>query len=408
LGREVRRKDPLGAFNFADRRRMRAEAVKLLQRVGARFSPDELVRNLSVAEQQMVEIARALAEDAKVIIMDEPTSALGPEEVSVLFEIVQNLKAQNLAVIFITHRLEEVFRTADRIIVFRDGKRVGGMLLEEATVDKIISLMVGRELDRSAAHNVKSNIGKATDVILEVRHLNRKDELKDINFTLRRGEILGVAGLVGAGRTELARAIFGADPFDSGEILIDGAHINAHSPSAAVKAGLALVPENRQRHGLVLIHPVKNNIALPNLEALSSYGIVNQRSMQSLVVDYIAKLRIRTPSPLQRVLNLSGGNQQKVVVAKWLAKNPKVLIMDEPTRGIDVGAKAEIYAIMNSLAEEGVGIIMISSDMPEILAMSDRILTMNEGRVTSILERTEATQEKIMVLVSSHSSDTLQ
>lgn len=410
LGREVRRTDPLGALNFADRRKMRAEAVSLLQRVGARFSPDELVRNLSVAEQQMVEIARSLAEEAKVIIMDEPTSALGAEEVSVLFEIVENLKAHNLAVIFITHRLEEVFRTADRIIVFRDGKRVGGMSLEEATIDKIISLMVGRQLDRNAAHRIDAHngAGEATDAILEVRHLSRKDELKDISFTLRRGEILGIAGLVGAGRTELARAIFGADPFDSGEVLVDGALINVHSPSAAVQAGLALVPESRQQHGLVLIHAVKNNIALPNLDALSTYGIVKHRAMQGLVEEYIDKLRIRTPSPLQRVLNLSGGNQQKVVVAKWLAMNPKVLIMDEPTRGIDVGAKAEIYAIMNSLAQEGVGIIMISSELPEILAMSDRILTMSEGRVTGILERSEATQEKIMALVSSHSGDPLQ
>jgi ABC-type sugar transport system ATPase subunit len=348
-----------------------------------------------------------LAEEAKVIIMDEPTSALGAEEVSVLFEIVQNLKAQNLAVIFITHRLEEVFRTANRIIVFRDGKRVGEMPLERATIDKIISLMVGRELDRNAAHSVKTN-GKATEVILEVRGLTRKDELKDISFTLRRGEILGIAGLVGAGRTELARAIFGADPFDNGEILVNGTLIGVHSPNSAVKAGLALVPENRQRHGLVLIHSVKNNIALPNLDALSNNGVINQRAMQGMVEEYIDKLRIRTPSPLQRVLNLSGGNQQKVVVAKWLAMNPKVLIMDEPTRGIDVGAKAEIYAIMNSLAQQGVGIIMISSEMPEILAMSDRILTMSEGRVTGILERTEATQEKIMALVSSHLSDPLQ
>jgi ribose transport system ATP-binding protein len=402
LGRELRRKDPLGAVNFADRRTMRAKTVELLQRVGAHFSPDELVRNLSVAEQQMVEIAKALAEEAKVIIMDEPTSALGSEEVAVLFQIIQSLKAQNLAVIFITHRLEEIFRIASQVVVFRDGKRVGVMSLEEATVDKIISLMVGRELDRKAVHRTNTEEGNSQEVILEVRGLSRKGALKDISFDLRRGEILGIAGLIGAGRTELVRAIFGADPIDAGEILVNGRAVNVHSPNSAVKAGLALIPENRQHQGLVLIHSVENNIALPNLDALSSRGVIRQREMHSLVEEYIDILRIRTPSPLQRVLNLSGGNQQKVVLAKWLAMNPKILIMDEPTRGIDVGAKAEIYAIMNNLVQQGVGIIMISSEMPEVLAMSDRILTMSEGRITGLLKRSEATQERIMALVSYH------
>jgi ribose transport system ATP-binding protein len=400
LGRELHRKGLFGAIRFADRRAMRAKTVELLHRVGARFSPDELVRNLSVAEQQMVEIAKALAQDARVIIMDEPTSALGSEEVAILFQIIQSLKAQNLAVIFITHRLEEVFRIANRIVVFRDGKRVGILPLEEATINKVVSLMVGRYLDRKAVHRTGNGDRRTQQVILEVRHLSRKGDLQDINFELRRGEILGVAGLIGAGRTELARAIFGADPVDAGEILIDGHAVNVRSPDSAVKAGIALVPENRQQQGLVLIHSVKRNIALPILDALSRNGIIRQREMQSLVMDYIHRLRIRTPSPLQRAINLSGGNQQKVVLAKWLAMAPKVLIMDEPTRGIDVGAKSEIYAIMNDLAQQGVGVIMISSEMPEILAMSDRILTMREGRLTGMLKRSEATQEKIMALLS--------
>jgi ribose transport system ATP-binding protein len=402
LGRELRRKGPLSAVNFADRGTMRAKTAELLRRVGARFSPDELVRNLSVAEQQMVEIARALAEEAKVIIMDEPTSALGPEEVAILFQIIQSLKAHNLAVIFITHRLEEVFRVADRIVVFRDGKKVGALPLEEATIDKVISMMVGRELDRQAMQKMHAEEHAVKDVILEVRHLSRKGALEDINFTLRRGEILGIAGLIGAGRTELARAVFGADPVDAGEILVNGKPAKIISPNSAVKAGFALVPENRQQQGLVLIHSVSNNIALPKLDALSRNGFVRRRELQGVVREYIDKLRIRTPSPLQRVMNLSGGNQQKVVLAKWLAMKPKVLIMDEPTRGIDVGAKAEIYTIMNALIEQGVGIIMISSEMPEILAMSDRILTMREGRMTGVLNRSEATQEKIMALLSVH------
>lgn len=402
LGREVRRTGPLGALRFADRGTMRARTAELLLRVGARFSPDEIVRNLSVAEQQMVEIAKALAEDAKVIIMDEPTSALGPEEVAVLFRVMQSLREQNLAVIFITHRLEEVFRIADRIVVLRDGKRVGVLPLRKASINKVISLMVGRELDRKAVHRIHTEKSNGREVILEVRHLRRTGRLKDISFKLRRGEILGVAGLIGAGRTELARAIFGADPVDAGEIRINGRAVRVHSPNSAVRAGLALVPENRQQHGLVLIHSVEKNIALPKLEALSLHGIIRRRDMQVLVAEYIDKLRIRTPGPLQRVMNLSGGNQQKVVLAKWLAMAPKVLIMDEPTRGIDVGAKAEIYAIMNDLIRQGVGIIMISSELPEILAMSDRVLTMREGRMTGLLHRSEATQEKIMTLLSYH------
>jgi len=400
LGREVLPHGPLRAVNFADRRAMRAKASELLKRVGARFSPDAIVRNLSVAEQQMVEIAKALSDDAQVIIMDEPTSALGTEEVAILFGIIRSLKEQNLTVIFISHRLEEVFRIADRIVVLRDGKRIGSLPVREATIDKVVSLMVGRVLDRQAVHRTGAAVSRDPQVICEVRHLTRKGALEDISFQLRRGEILGVAGLIGSGRTELARAIFGADPIDSGEIRIDGRPVALASPSHAVRAGLALIPENRQQQGLVLIHTVRSNIALPNLGVLSRGGVVRERAVHKLVGRYIDKLRIRTPGPLQRVMNLSGGNQQKVVLAKWLATNPKVLIMDEPTRGIDVGAKAEIYAIMNDLVQEGVGIIMISSEMPEVLAMSDRILTMREGRMTGLLERSEATQEKIMALLS--------
>jgi ribose transport system ATP-binding protein len=400
LGRELRRKGPLGAVNAADRKTMRAKTANLLRRVGARFSPDAIVGNLSVAEQQMVEIAKALSEDAKIIIMDEPTSALGEEEVSLLFQIIRSLKAQNLAVIFITHRLEEVFRIANRIIVLRDGKRVGGMPVREATIQKVVSMMVGRELDRHAVHRTRHGEGNGRKAVLEVRHLSQKGVLQDISFDLRRGEILGVAGLIGSGRTELARAIFGADPIDAGEIRIDGRAVNVRSPSSAVQAGLALVPENRQQQGLVLIHSIQNNIALPALDAVSRHGIVRTGDMRLLVEKFIRKLRIRTPSPLQRVINLSGGNQQKVVLAKWLAMTPKVLIMDEPTRGIDVGAKAEIYAIMDDLSQQGVGIIMISSELPEVLTMSDRILTMREGRMTGILERSEATEETIMALLS--------
>ncbi len=398
LGREPHGGGPLGRLvRFVDRPRMNKEAAALLARVGARFKPDTLVQDLSVAQQQTVEIAKALAIKARVIIMDEPTSALGEEEVAVLFDIIRSLKAQGIAVIFITHRLEEVFRVADRIIVLRDGRRVGTLPIAEATPEKIIALMVGRALDRSQVHVGHARVGEP---VLEVRGLTRRGVIHDVSFSVHRGEILGVAGLVGAGRTETARAIFGADPVDAGEILIEGKRVTITSPTEAVKHGLALVPESRQLQGLILISSVARNIALPNLDRLSRRSVVSGRRLRQLVTDYVTRLNIRTPSIAQPVNRLSGGNQQKVVVAKWLASQPKVLILDEPTRGIDVGAKAEVYAIMRNLAEQGIGIIMISSEMPEILAMSDRILVMHEGRVAGILNRAEATQELIMAYAS--------
>jgi ABC-type sugar transport system ATPase subunit len=398
LGREPYEKGPGGVMRFVDRQYMRREATKLLERVGARFSVDALVRDLSVAGQQMVEIAKALAEKAEVIIMDEPTSALGEEEVVVLFDIIKSLKEQGLAIIFITHRIEEVFRVTDRIIIFRDGRRVGGMPIGEATTEKIIALMVGRPLEEVFQH---SN-GQKGDVVLEVRGLTRRGVIENVSFALRRGEILGLAGLVGAGRTETVRAIFGADPLDAGEILIDGKRIDISSPEVAVKAGLALVPESRQAQGLMLIHSVERNIAVPNLDWLFPNRIVGLQKTRDLGQQYVDRLNIRTPGLAQKVLFLSGGNQQKVVLAKWLATNPKVLILDEPTRGIDVGAKAEVHGIMNNLALQGIGIIMISSEMPEVLAMSDRIVVMCEGRVSGILDRAEATQERIMAYASGH------
>lgn len=398
LGREPYEKGPGGLMRFVDRSYMRREAAKLLERVGARFSVDALVRDLSVAEQQMVEIAKSLADKAEVIIMDEPTSALGEEEVVVLFDIVQSLKEQGLAIIFITHRLEEIFRVADRVIVFRDGKRVGGMPIGEATPEKIISLMVGRPLEEIFQH---SN-GQKGDVVLEVRGLTRRGVIEDVSFSLHRGEILGLAGLVGAGRTETVRTIFGADPLDAGEIFIDGKKVEIHSPEEAVKAGLALVPESRQIQGLMLIHSVELNIAVPNLDWLFPGRITHPQRTYELGQKYVERLNIRTPNLAQKVMFLSGGNQQKVVLAKWLATNPKILILDEPTRGIDVGAKAEVHTIMNQLAQQGIGIIMISSEMPEILAMSDRIVVMYEGQVTGSLDRAEATQEKIMTYASGH------
>ena len=396
ISREPRVKGLGRLLNMVDRRRMEQEAQVYLDRVGARVPSTALVRDLSVAQQQMVEVAKALAVDARIIIMDEPTSALGEDEVETLFRIIGTLKEHGIAVIFITHRLEEVFRIADRVVVLRDGRRVGGMNISKATPEKVINMMVGREL-KDMFHKERAEIGPP---LMEVRGLTRRGVVENVSFTLRRGEILGMAGLVGAGRTETARLIFGVDRMDAGEIWLDGKRVYISSPVDAVKAGIGFVPEDRGTQGLVLKLPVQENIVLPTLDEHASYGWVNRRRIQSTAREYVNKLNIRTPHLQQKAMFLSGGNQQKVVVAKWLASRPKVLIMDEPTRGIDVGAKAEVHALMSQLARDGMGIIMISSELPEILGMSDRILVMAEGRVAAILDRAEATQEKIMSYAS--------
>ena len=403
ISREPRQQG-LGRFlNFVDRRRMEQEAQQHLERVGARVPATALIRDLSVAEQQMVEVAKALAVEARIIIMDEPTSALGEDEVETLFEIVGTLKAQGIAIIFITHRLEEVFRIADRVIVLRDGQRVGSLPIEEATPEKIIRLMVGRELTEMF-HKQEGEIGEP---LLEVRGLTRHGAVEDINFILRRGEILGFAGLVGAGRTETARLLFGVDHKDEGEIRIDGTTVTINSPVDAVAAGLGLVPEDRVNQGLVLTLAVQENIVLPTLDEHARARWVDRQALRRTSQEYVDRLNIRTPHLQQKAMYLSGGNQQKVVVAKWLASNPKVLILDEPTRGIDVGAKAEVHALMSQLAQAGMGIIMISSELPEILGMSDRILVMSEGRVAAILDQEEATQEVIMTYASGETNNNI-
>ena len=396
IAREPRQRGLGRFFNFVDRRRMEREAQEHLDRARARVPATALIRDLSVAQQQMVEVAKALAVDARILIMDEPTSALGEDEVETLFEIIGTLKEQGIAIIFITHRLEEVFHIADRVVVLRDGRRVGSMPISEATTDKVIHLMVGRELT-DMFHKEKAEIGEP---LLDVRGLTRHGAVEDVSFTLRRGEILGFAGLVGAGRTETARLLFGVDRKDAGEIRMEGEQVRIHSPLDAVEAGLGFVPDDRGLQGLVLKLPVLENIVLPSLNTFSHLGWMDRRGLRDTAQTYVDKLNIRTPHLQQKAMFLSGGNQQKVVLAKWLALQPKVLIMDEPTRGIDVGAKAEVHALMSELALEGIGIIMISSEMPEILGMSDRILVMSEGRVATVLDRAEVTQEKIMAYAS--------
>jgi ABC-type sugar transport system ATPase subunit len=396
IAREPRARGVAGWLGFVDKARMEAEAAQVLERIRAKIPPDVKVRDLSVAQQQLVEIAKAIAVEAKILIMDEPTAALGERETEVLFETVRGLKAQGIAIIFITHRLEEMFHIADRVVVLRDGLRVGELLIAEATSERVVHMMVGRSL-QEIFHKETVEIGEP---ILEVRGLTRLGAVEDVSFTLRRGEILGFAGLVGAGRTETARLLFGADVRDSGQILLEGKPFTASSPAEAVKAGIGLVPEDRGLQGLVLKMPVQENIVLATLLAHSTAGWMNRPAVARTAQSFVERLSIKTPHLQQKAMLLSGGNQQKVVLAKWLASQPKVLILDEPTRGIDVGAKAEVHALMSSLAQSGIGIIMISSELPEIMAMSDRIVVMHEGRVAAILHRSEATQELIMAHAS--------
>jgi len=365
----------------------------LLARVGCHHvRPRTPLRRLSVAQKQMVEIARALARNVRVLILDEPTSSLTEQESATLFGIIGGLRERGVGIVYISHRLEEVFRVAQRVTVFRDGGLVGTLPVVDASQDGLVRMMVGRDLSQLFAQARPA----AGPVRLEVRGLVRRGVLHGIDFAVRGGEVVGLAGLVGAGRTELARCLFGADPYDAGEVLIDGQPARIRSPREAVRRGLGLVPEDRKLQALILRMAVRENITLPVLDRFGSPIFPSRARERALAGGFIESMRIRTPSAEQRVGALSGGNQQKVVIARWLATNPKVLILDEPTRGIDVGAKAEVHALIARLAEDGVAILMISSELPEILGMSHRVLVMREGRIVADLPRVEATEEGIM------------
>jgi len=395
-GREPIQKGIGKYFGFVDRKLMEENSQKLLERVSSKISPKSIVGKLSVAEQQTVEIVKALAVEAKIVIMDEPTATLGEKEVLTLFDTINSLKKQGIGIIFISHRLEEVFKISERIVVMRDGQLIGELKTSQATVEKVIQMMVGRSLT-DFLHKIPAEI---KDTVLEVRNLNRKGKVKNVNFILRSGEILGIAGLVGSGRSEIVRLLFGVDSKDDGEIFMGGKKLNIKSPKDAVRVGLAFVPEDRAFQGLVLKLSVVENIIMATLKSFSSFGWINKRKIKKISEKFVSRLSIRTPYLHQKVLHLSGGNQQKVVLAKWLISNPRVLIMDEPTRGIDIGAKSEIYALMNELAKNGVGIIMISSELPEVLGMSDRIMVVHEGEISAVLDRNEASQKLIMSYAS--------
>ncbi len=375
-----------------DWRRLYANAEALAARLGIELDVRARVEELSVARQQMVEIAKALSLDARVIIMDEPTSALTERETEALFDIIDRLRRQGVAVVYISHRLDEIFRVADRVTVLRDGRLVGTLPIAESTQQQLIGMMVGRELT-TLFPKAPLEIGEA---VLEVRQLRRDGVLDDINFVLRRREILGLAGLVGAGRTELVRVLFGADRLDGGQILIEGRPVRIRGPRDAIRLGLGFVTEDRKLQGLVMGMTVRENETLASLAQVSRLGFLDLARERALAKRLVDQLGVRTPGVEQEVANLSGGNQQKVVIAKWLATRPRILILDEPTRGIDVAAKAEVHALMSQLARDGVSILMISSELPEILGMSDRILVMRQGRLTGEFTREQASQEAIL------------
>jgi inositol transport system ATP-binding protein len=395
-----------GSRAFVSWRRLAEDARALMDRIGLRIDPMTEVRDLSVAEQQMVEIARALSTEARLIIMDEPTSALSEAEVERLFGIVRELRGQGLGIIFVTHRLDEVMRICDRATVLRDGRRVGTHAVADLSVDDLIRMMVGRSMGQLFTPLAPREAG---EVILEVEGLSRRGNaldphasvLEDIHLVARRGEILGIAGLMGSGRTELARSIFGADAFQAGRILIDGREVAIRSPEDAIRAGIGLVPEDRKQQALFLALAVRSNISLAALGRLTRIGIfVDETAEAALVERFRSSLNIRMASPDQLIANLSGGNQQKVVLARWLALEPKILIVDEPTRGIDVAAKAEVHQLLDRLARAGIAIIAISSELPEILAIADRIVTMRKGGITGEIAREDASEERLMQMMT--------
>src|SRR5215471_453833 len=395
-----------GSGVFVDWRKMAAETRAITTQLGLQLRPMSIVRNLSVAEQQMVEIARALSMKSRLIVMDEPTSALSLSEVEKLFRIMRNLKAQGLSIIFVTHHLEEVMEICDRYTVLRDGRLVSSGSVADTTVDNIIRLMVGRQVNALFARRERVAPG---NFALKVESLTRRGNTQDqnatvlanVSFEARRGEILGIAGLVGAGRTEMSRAVFGADPFDSGRIIIDNREVHIRSPRDAIRHGLGLVPEDRKQQALFLALAVRINLSMAAHERIKRWGVfIDEAAERAMVEEYRKKLNIRMASQEQLIASLSGGNQQKVTLARWLALRPKVLIVDEPTRGIDIGAKVEVHQLLFDMAQSGIAIIAISSELPEVLAISDRIITMREGHVTGEIRSEDANEEVLMSMMT--------
>jgi rhamnose transport system ATP-binding protein len=385
-------RQPTTTAGRIDWRKLYADAGKLLLSLGVHLDLKQKARSLSIAQQQMVEIARAFSINARILIMDEPTSSLTLNEVADLFRLVRRLRDEGTAIIFISHRLEELFELADRVTVLRDGSYVDTRSMKDVTRDDLIRLMVGRTITNLFP---KQDV-KAGEVMLKVKNLARAGSFHDVSFELCKGEILGMAGLVGAGRTNVARAIFGVEPATAGSIQIESQEVAIMSPQQAIRLGLAYVPEDRQLHGLIPAMPITSNISLPTLFKYAQHGWLQDKAERKAAHDAALQMEVRANNMWQLARELSGGNQQKIVLSKWLCTNPRILILDEPTRGIDVGTKAAVHALMSKLAAEGMAILMISSELPEILGMSDRVIVMREGHITGHFLRAEATQEKII------------
>lgn len=391
LGREMVGKGIL------DNRKMRQEAKHILNELKIDIDPDQTVGDLPVSKQQMVEIAKALSIHAKILIMDEPTSALTAREIEDLFRIIKDLKAQGCGIVYISHRLEELAEIVDRVTIMRDGQYITDGNFKDMTMDQIITNMVGREI-KEKFPRVTCTKGKK---VFEVKNLNAGRMVRDINFSLYEGEIVGFAGLMGAGRTETTRAIFGVDPKESGEFYMDGQKIEIHNPMDAIRNGVVLAPEDRKKDGLCTKLSIRQNLALPNLDIIcNKLGVIRKSKEDELCAEAVQNLRIKTPNIEVDSGNLSGGNQQKVVVGKWLARNSRVVIFDEPTRGIDVGAKVEIYNLMNDLKKQGIAVMFVSSEMPEVMGIADRIIVMCDGRITGELMANEASQSQILTMAT--------
>ncbi len=391
------RREPRNRFGLIDHDRMRGMTVELFDRLNIRLNPDAEISTLSVANRQMVEIAKAVSFNSDVLIMDEPTSAITETEVAHLFEIIRDLRKRGIGIVYITHKMNELFEIADEFSVFRDGKYIGTHLSSDVTRDDIIKMMVGREVSQMFPKE-EVEIG---DVLLSVKNLSLEGVFHDISFDVRKGEILGLAGLVGAGRSNVAETIFGVTPATSGQIFIEGEEVNIKNPHDAIRQGMAFLTEDRKETGCFLPLDIQENVQSAVLhDNYVNNGFVDHAALEKESAELCKKLRVKTPSMHEVIENLSGGNQQKVLIARWLLIHPRILILDEPTRGIDVGAKSEIHALISQLAHKGVAVIMISSELPEVLGMSDRVLVMHEGRCTGILDRDEADQVSVMSLAA--------
>ena len=391
MGKEITK-----AFGVCDKKAMRQKAQDIMDKMGVNIPVNAVMSDLSVGQQQMVEICKALMVNAKVLIMDEPTAALTESETEVLFEVIESLKKKGVSIVYISHRMEEIFRLCDRITILRDGQYVGTENIRDITMDGVVQMMIGREIgERYPQRDV--TIGEE---VIRVEGLTHEKLFRDVSFSVRAGEVLGVSGLMGAGRTEIMQAIFGNLPTESGKIFIEGKEVHIKNPKQAIEAGIGFITEDRKTEGLLLEKSIAENIELCNLEKVSKKTVLSKAKGDALVKRAIEEFRIRCFGPDHECHNLSGGNQQKVVLAKWIYTDPKILILDEPTRGVDIGAKKEIYSVINDMAAKGVAVIMVSSELPEVLGMSDRIMVVHEGQVTGIIDGKTADQTKVMTLAT--------